>query len=146
MKNLEMKMTRGKAGSLGEKEGRLSLTSTLLNPQLSPVCTTHSGISIQNPDRQRDGESQTRGGYLVRELLRRAAESVASTGNSQVGLIRSRGGAVAPEPLSTGGFRVFSGGGHTLGSDEMDSTFIPDPDGQVEEGIHPTLYYPPTDT
>ncbi|KAL9709046.1 protein phosphatase regulator [Leucoagaricus gongylophorus] len=76
-----------------------------------------SGISIQNPDRQRDGESQTRGGYLVRELLRRAAE----------------GGAVAPEPRSMGGFRVFSGGGHTLGSDEMDSTFIPDPDGQVEE-------------
>jgi len=29
---------------------------------------------------------------------------------------------------------VFSGGGHTLGSDEVDSTFIPDPHDQAEEG------------
>jgi hypothetical protein len=34
-------------------------------------------------------------------------------------------GAIPPGPMSRPAF--FSGGGHTLGSDEVDSTFIPDP-------------------
>lgn len=75
-----------------------------------------SGISVQNPNRQRDSQEEG-GGDLVRELLRRAAE----------------GGAAPQEPRSTGGFRVFSGGGHTLGSDEVPSTYVADPNAQAEE-------------
>ncbi|KAJ3566502.1 hypothetical protein NP233_g6969 [Leucocoprinus birnbaumii] len=77
-----------------------------------------SGISVQNPNRQADnGQFSAGGGDLVRELLRRAKE----------------GGAAPQEQQVAGGFRVFSGGGHTLGSDEVESTFIPDPNAPVEE-------------
>ncbi|KAF5347729.1 hypothetical protein D9756_010227 [Leucocoprinus leucothites] len=79
-----------------------------------------SGISVQNPNRQRDSPFAAGGGDLVRELLRRAAEG---------------GGAAPQEPQSSGGFRVFSGGGHTLGSDEVDSSYIPDPNAPAEEEV-----------
>ncbi|KAH9938800.1 uncharacterized protein BXZ73DRAFT_89178 [Epithele typhae] len=67
-----------------------------------------SGISVQNPDR-----GGAPGGDLVRDLLRRAQEA-------------------GPPTPPTGGGRpprsyAFFGGGHTLGSDEVDSTFVPDP-------------------
>jgi len=67
-----------------------------------------SGISIQNPDRPGGGVP---GGNMVRDLLRRAAEAGPPSSSQSSG----------PRP----GF--FSGGGHTLGSDEVESTFIPDP-------------------
>ncbi|KAJ7160016.1 SEP-domain-containing protein [Mycena crocata] len=65
-----------------------------------------SGISVENPDAPR---RRGPGGDLVRDLLRRAAET----------------GAAPAVQTSTGG--AFSGGGHTLGSDEVESSFIPDP-------------------
>ncbi|KIK00603.1 hypothetical protein K443DRAFT_679069 [Laccaria amethystina LaAM-08-1] len=67
-----------------------------------------SGINIQNPDSARPGGSRVPGGDMVRELLRRAQE-----------------GGQAPEdsPRPT----AFFGGGHTLGSDDTPSSFIPDP-------------------
>ncbi|KAI1788231.1 hypothetical protein LXA43DRAFT_1026165 [Ganoderma leucocontextum] len=72
-----------------------------------------SGISVQNPDRA----GPAPGGNLVRDLLRRAAEAgppVAPPG-------------AAPLPQR----RNFFGGGHTLGSDEVESTYVPDPDAEV---------------
>ncbi|KIY45165.1 SEP-domain-containing protein [Fistulina hepatica ATCC 64428] len=66
-----------------------------------------SGISVQNPDRP--GSSSIPGGDMVRNLLRRAAEA---------------GPAPAPPSDSP---RWFTGGGHTLGSDDVPSAFIPDP-------------------
>ncbi|KAJ3787083.1 SEP-domain-containing protein, partial [Lentinula aff. detonsa] len=69
-----------------------------------------SGISVQNPDRPGAGRGgdAVPGGNMVRDILRRAAE----------------GGVPAPaEPVS----RRFFGGGHTLGSDEVESTYLPDP-------------------
>ncbi|OBZ73369.1 UBX domain-containing protein 1 [Grifola frondosa] len=68
--------------------------------------SSYSGISVQNPDRP----GAVPGGNLVRDLLRRAAEA---------------GPAPAGEPVRS---RAFFGGGHTLGSDEVESTYIPDPD------------------
>ncbi|KAJ7078449.1 hypothetical protein B0H15DRAFT_804859 [Mycena belliarum] len=50
------------------------------------------------------------GGSMVRDLLRRAAETGA-----------------APAPLAPARGTAFIGGGHTLGSDDIASTFIPDP-------------------
>ncbi|KAJ7186541.1 hypothetical protein C8R46DRAFT_980802, partial [Mycena filopes] len=70
-----------------------------------------SGISVENPNhgsRRRDRNMGPSGG-LVRQLLRRAAECASSS---------SGGGA---------GSIAFTGGGHTLGSDEIASTYIPDP-------------------
>ncbi|KAJ7717368.1 hypothetical protein DFH07DRAFT_907329 [Mycena maculata] len=78
-----------------------------------------SGLSVQNPNagrgrgggrRREDGP----GGEIVRDLLRRAAETGAS-----------------PQAHPSAGASVFGGGGHTLGSDEVDSTFIPDPNAPV---------------
>ncbi|KAI0919984.1 hypothetical protein AcV5_001914 [Taiwanofungus camphoratus] len=66
-----------------------------------------SGISVQNPDRP----GAVPGGNLVRDLLRRAAEAGPPPG-SPSGPTRSL---------------AFSGGGHTLGSDEVDSAYVPDP-------------------
>jgi len=51
---------------------------------------------------------------MVRDLLRRAAEAGPPP--------------AAPERSS----HVFSGGGHTLGSDEVESTYIPDPNAEEE--------------
>ncbi|KAF8646010.1 hypothetical protein AX16_007436 [Volvariella volvacea WC 439] len=70
-----------------------------------------SGISVQNPDRQRS----VPGGDMVRDLLRRAAQAgPPPPGHEQ---------ASASRPRQT----AFTGGGHTLGSDEVPSTYIPDP-------------------
>jgi len=66
-----------------------------------------SGISVENPDRAR-----VPGGDMVRDLLRRAAEA-GPPPDSENG-VTSRSGA-------------FSGAGHTLGSDEVPSTLVPDP-------------------
>ncbi|KAF8953673.1 hypothetical protein BDZ97DRAFT_1871242 [Flammula alnicola] len=69
-----------------------------------------SGISIENPDRQR----AIPGGNMVRDLLRRAAQA----------------GPPVETPARPSG--AFTGGGHTLGSDEVESSYIPDP--SAEEG------------
>ncbi|KAI6127014.1 ubiquitin-related domain-containing protein [Pisolithus sp. B1] len=67
-----------------------------------------SGISVQNPG------SRDPGPRVVQDILRRAAEtSAARTSHPDHGDSPSL---------------VFRGGGHTLGSDEVESTYIPDPD------------------
>ncbi|KAF9478749.1 SEP-domain-containing protein [Pholiota conissans] len=73
-----------------------------------------SGISVENPDHQRS----VPGGNMVRDLLRRAAQA----------------GPAVEAPVRHGG--AFTGGGHTLGSDEVESSFIPDP--SAEEGEEET--------
>ncbi|TFK68923.1 SEP-domain-containing protein [Pluteus cervinus] len=65
-----------------------------------------SGISVENPDRPRG----VPGGNLVQDLLRRAAQP----------------GPASPTAPSSRS-HVFSGGGHTLGSDDVPSEYIPDP-------------------
>ncbi|KAI8976340.1 hypothetical protein BD414DRAFT_496628 [Trametes punicea] len=69
-----------------------------------------SGISVQNPDRP----AAVPGGNLVRDLLRRAAEA----------------GPPAPQPggAAPSQRRAFFGGGHTLGSDDVESQYVPDPE------------------
>ena len=70
-----------------------------------------SGINVQNPDRDPD----VPGRNLMRDLLARALNA----------------GPAEPELERPGGqgSSVFSGGGYTLGSDEIESTFVPDPNG-----------------
>jgi len=70
-----------------------------------------SGINVQNPDR----DSEVSGRNLMRDLLARALNDRSNE----------------PEPERTGAHRssAFSGAGYTLGSDELDSTYIPDPNG-----------------
>ncbi|KAF7308923.1 SEP-domain-containing protein [Mycena kentingensis (nom. inval.)] len=68
-----------------------------------------SGISVQNPETGPRRERNTPGGNIVRDLLRRAAE--AGPSRSQL-------------PVERG---AFSGGGNRLGSDEVESSFVPDP-------------------
>jgi len=68
-----------------------------------------SGVNIENPDRNRN----VPGGHVVRDLLRRAAEAGPPPG--------------APGPAAPGS-NFFSGGGHVLGSDEVESSYVPDPD------------------
>ncbi|KAF9005204.1 hypothetical protein BDQ17DRAFT_1354033 [Cyathus striatus] len=70
-----------------------------------------SGISVENPDRNRS----VPGGDMVRDLLRRAAES---------------GPAPAAEERRGNAFR---GAGHTLGSDDVPSVTVPDPNAVEEE-------------
>ncbi|OCH91979.1 SEP-domain-containing protein [Obba rivulosa] len=72
-----------------------------------------SGISVQNPDRP----GATPGGDLVRDLLRRAAEA----------------GPAPGAPTGPSRSSIFSGGGYTLGSDEVDSSYVPDPDAPAQE-------------
>jgi len=67
-----------------------------------------SGISVENPDRTRG----IPGGDMVKDLLRRAAEAGPPPGGGPSGSGSHPG--------------IFSGGGHTLGSDEVPSSFIPD--------------------
>ncbi|PIL32473.1 hypothetical protein GSI_05176 [Ganoderma sinense ZZ0214-1] len=78
-----------------------------------------SGISVQNPDRA----GPAPGGNLVRDLLRRAAEA---------------GPPVAPQGAPEPQPRAFFGGGHTLGSDEVESTYVPDPDAEVAQSEEET--------
>ncbi|GJN94362.1 hypothetical protein Rhopal_007436-T1 [Rhodotorula paludigena] len=74
-----------------------------------------SGLSVENPDDQRGGMAD-----MVRNILQQARE----------GSRRLAGGEEeqAPQPRSA----FFGGGAHTLGSDEVASTFIPDPSKAAE--------------
>ncbi|KAF7291110.1 p47 protein isoform c [Mycena indigotica] len=74
-----------------------------------------SGISIQNPESAR--RDNIPGGQMVRDLIRRAEETGPAVANA--------------EERST----IFSGGGHTLGSDEVESQFIPDPNATEDQPI-----------
>ncbi|KAG9081941.1 hypothetical protein FS749_007272 [Ceratobasidium sp. UAMH 11750] len=67
----------------------------------------HSGLSVENPNAPRRSGPPS----LVRDIFKKAAE---------------RSAAAAPESSGPSS-NVFSGGGHTLGSDEVESTYIPDP-------------------
>jgi len=71
-----------------------------------------SAISVQNPNR---GPTQP-GGDAVQDILRRAAEA-------------------GPPPVAVGETTrsSFFGGGHTLGSDEVESAYIPDPNAPEPE-------------
>jgi UBX domain-containing protein 1 len=80
-----------------------------------------SGLSIQNPERA----NRTPGGGVVRDLLRRAAE----TGQREPAQSSSQGSRLA----------AFFGGGHTLGSDEVDSTYIPDPNAPEQEEMETAI-------
>jgi UBX domain-containing protein 1 len=97
-------MTRNQRGKAGLREAREGRRRAPLTCSRANRCCP-SGISIENPDRAR-----VPGGNVVKNLLRRAAEA----------------GPPASAIPSTS--RAFSGGGHTLGSDEVESSFIPDPD------------------
>ncbi|KAH9992548.1 SEP-domain-containing protein [Russula compacta] len=68
-----------------------------------------SGINVQNPD----SAPNVPGRNLMRDLLARA--------------LNDR--PLEPEPEGTGnqGSAAFSGGGYTLGSDDVESTYVPDP-------------------
>ncbi|KAG1748099.1 hypothetical protein EDB19DRAFT_1684250 [Suillus lakei] len=70
-----------------------------------------SGISVQNPN----SASAHPGGPIVRDILRQAAEG---------------GMAPLPDARRAG---PFSGGGHTLGSDEVESSYVPDPNAEDDE-------------
>ncbi|KAF9236773.1 hypothetical protein BU15DRAFT_88983 [Melanogaster broomeanus] len=68
-----------------------------------------SGISIQNPNARGSGP----GGRMVQDILKRAAETSAARTSQET----------APQATSS----AFRGGGHTLGSDDVESNFVPDP-------------------
>ncbi|KAH8986796.1 hypothetical protein EDB86DRAFT_2953473 [Lactarius hatsudake] len=69
-----------------------------------------SGINVQNPDR---GPDDVSGRGLMRDLLARA--------------LNDR--PLEPELEGAQRSSAFSGSGYTLGSDEVDSTYVPDPNG-----------------
>ncbi|TFY72063.1 hypothetical protein EVG20_g941 [Dentipellis fragilis] len=73
-----------------------------------------SGINVQNPDSNRN----VPGGSVVRDLLRRA---------------QMAGPPPGAEEHTSSGSSFFSGSGHTLGSDEVESTFIPDPTAPLQQ-------------
>ncbi|THV02582.1 SEP-domain-containing protein [Dendrothele bispora CBS 962.96] len=77
-----------------------------------------SGLSVQNPNSGRRGEGLA--GGMVDDLLRRAARA-----------------GPPPTRQQQSGPRMFMGGGHTLGSDEVESTYIPDPNAVDED--EPTI-------
>jgi UBX domain-containing protein 1 len=54
-------------------------------------------------------------------------------------LARANDRPLEPEPENTGARRsaAFSGSGYTLGSDEVESTYIPDPNGPPNPGKAP---------
>ncbi|KAJ7820315.1 hypothetical protein B0H14DRAFT_1344671 [Mycena olivaceomarginata] len=80
-----------------------------------------SALSVENPDAPRNrNRSNVPGGDLVRGLLRRAAEAGAAP--------------ILPAGSSTSG-PIFSGGGHTLGSDDIPSTFVPDPNAPAPDAL-----------
>jgi len=67
-----------------------------------------SGLSIQNPN----ARVAVPGGRMVQDILKRAAETSAARTSQET----------APQAMSS----AFRGGGHTLGSDEVESSFVPD--------------------
>ncbi|KAI0791273.1 ubiquitin-related domain-containing protein [Abortiporus biennis] len=85
-----------------------------------------SGISVQNPGRGPGGANEP-GGDLVRELLRRAAEAGAAQREDD-GHGHDHGHAASSW-----------GAGHTLGSEEVESQFIPDPDAPEPEEEEPAI-------
>ncbi|KAF5375951.1 hypothetical protein D9615_008158 [Tricholomella constricta] len=76
-----------------------------------------SGLSIEDPGRQ----PRMPGGDMVRDLLRRAAEA-------------------GPPPEAPGTSSAFSGGGHKLGGEDVESAYIPDPDARPEDEV-PAIRY-----
>ncbi|KAH7886744.1 hypothetical protein F5I97DRAFT_1869907 [Phlebopus sp. FC_14] len=77
-----------------------------------------SGISVQNPG----SRGAVPGGQMVQDILRRAAETSAA-----------RASEVATPAAPSSAFR---GGGHTLGSDEVESAYVPDQNVKdVEEDV-----------
>ena len=69
--------------------------------------------------------------YLVPSL------HVAWASDRHLNIHRRRAGPPVPQPgADARRSHVFSGGGHTLGSDEVDSEFIPDPD-----AVNARMYY-----
>lgn len=74
---------------------------------------------------------------MVQDILRRAAEWVVCGGSTDSALTwpyrtsaaRASQPLAVPEPST-----AFRGGGHTLGSDDVESTFVSDPDAQ--QGDH----------
>ena len=99
-------MTNPRTTLLVAKEGTSHSIATAIT-QLTAFF--FSGINVQNPDRGPPDLSGGRG--LMRDLLSRA--------------LNDR--ALEPEPEETQRSNVFSGGGYTLGSDEVESTYVPDP-------------------
>jgi len=90
------------------------------SPYPFPRCnqSISSGVSIQNPD----APGAAPGGNLVRDILRKAAE----------------GSREAPPPAASSS-SAFTGGGHTLGSDEVESSFIPDPNANDPDRLPPAV-------
>jgi hypothetical protein len=79
------------------------------------VLSLVSGINIQNPNRESDAPGRS----LMRDLLARALNERPTE----------------PEPERTGQrSSAFSGSGYTLGSDDVESTFVPDPSGPSNPG------------
>ncbi|GJE95278.1 SEP and UBX domain-containing protein [Phanerochaete sordida] len=76
-----------------------------------------SGVSIQGPP----GRGPVPGGDVVRDLLRRAAEA-------------------GPPPMPAPGpaRSVFSGGGHVLGGEDVETRYVPDPTAQPQDEDAPT--------
>ncbi|KAJ7769377.1 hypothetical protein B0H16DRAFT_1715842 [Mycena metata] len=83
-----------------------------------------TGISVENPDHPSRRNQMGLSTRAARELLRRAAES---------NLRLARRLALASPSASP----AFSGGGHTLGSDEVPSTYIPDPNAPEDPALVP---------
>jgi UBX domain-containing protein 1 len=107
---MKMEMAKERTGLLEAKEGGLSLR--MPKPILKLVF--QSGISVQNPGR--GGGGPVAGGDIVRNLLRQAAAG---------------GMAAPPQPQERP--RAFFGGGHVLGSEDTESSFVPDPNAKPEE-------------
>ncbi|KAF8157380.1 hypothetical protein K438DRAFT_341407 [Mycena galopus ATCC 62051] len=98
----------------------LLLSSSFISPFNSceiELMRESSGISVQNPASGRRGP----GGDLVRDLLRRAQEEGASSG----------------EPTQSRP-NFFTGGGHTLGGEGTSSAYVP---GETEEVEGACLIY-----
>ena len=106
-------MTNPRTTLLVAKEGT-SRSIAIAITQLTALFS--SGINVQNPDRGPPVLSGGRG--LMRDLLSRA--------------LNDR--ALEPEPEETQRSSVFSGGGYTLGSDEVESTYVPDPTAPANPG------------
>jgi hypothetical protein len=87
------------------------LSITPAQPSSPCVASLVSGINVQNPNR----DPAVPGRSLMRDLLARA--------------LNERPSEPEPERAGGQGSSAFSGGGYTLGSDEVESTYVPDPNG-----------------
>lgn len=130
MKKMAMMRTRAqRAGLLVVNEGLNSKRN--FDSQIKPSHNLSSGINVQNPDRQRS----VPGGDMVRDLLRRAAQYVQVCFQNRHYSIFGLSRAGPPPEAPARSSNVFTGGGHTLGSDEVESSYIPgnveDPEGMI---------------